>query len=391
MSGSNFVGVPFISSKADLGLLGRRFRGAPCVRMRISDLETGYSPPNRPLWIGTDLDAYPDFFPKSDWAKWASARLPGHDTLSDGKELSRADAKALVEMLCESALGFDPKWLSVPQLPQAPNRAAAKNNKLLARAFGDWANQRGFTGTAILPIVFTHHTQIEKKGVWGPRIRQACTRYKQANADGVWIVDSTMDDLAGTRAFETQRFPQLIAIHEQVRATFPELSIHLGGPYWGLNLLLWARGIISHPAVNLSGAVIHKRPGAYLPRGLPRVALGPLRKLVVLDRAKLTGWLRKANRRLGDDHPATNDFSNLLTEIEEGVLTDEAARIQVADFYEAWVRQIAAHPAEARAVSLYQDLSQAFVVGKALEDVPGQSGRRRMPFLPAQQLMLHCI
>jgi len=359
--------------------------------MRLSDLEAGYTRPNRPLWIDTDLDAYPRFFEKSQWAEWASEALPGHEALSAGEELSRSTATKLVERLCDSALGFDPKWITVPQLPQAPNRSATVTNKLLAKAFGNWADRQGFDGTAILPIVFTHHSQIEKKGGWGPRIKQACTRYRQAKANGVWIVDSTMDDLAGTRAFETQRFPQLIAIHEHVRRTFPDLSVHVGGPYWGLSLVLWGRGIISHPAVNLSGAVGHKKPGAYYPKGVPRIALPPLRKLVILDRANLTTWLRDANRTLGDGHPATESFSELLTDIEEGVLTDEAARVRVVEFYEAWIREIAAHPPEARAVALYHDFSKAFVVGKSLDCVPSQRGRSQIPFLPAQQLMLHCI
>jgi len=380
--------VPFLSSKRDSELLKNRFRGATCVRVRLNDLESGYPVPKRPLWIDTALDGYPDFFSKSDWAEWA-ASLPGHESLVEGR-LTASVADELVEAVCGSAAEYDPKWLTIPQLPQSSDKSNLAINRVLAKAYGKWLRKSGFAGVSVLPIVFTHASQTTKKGSWGPRMKAALTRYRAAGASGVWIVDATMDDQAGTKSFETQRFPALIDIHEYAAQSFPGLAAHVAGPYWGLNLVLWARGIISHPAVSLSGVPQYRRPGAHLRPSSTRIALPPLRKLVVLDQKKLGAWLRRAIKTLGPDHPGSVAFTDILDAIRDGTLIATAPS-RVADFYESWIRLIRSRAPEARSVALYQDLSEAFVTGKFLDDIPGQTGRSRIAFLPAQQLMLHCM
>jgi len=69
----------------------------------------------------------------------------------------------------------------------------------------------------------------------------------------------------------------------------------------------------------------------------------------------------------------------------------DRARRQIAGFYQDWLAKLESVPTSSRALTLYQDLSAAFVLGsrlkpfeRNLEDVPN-------PAIIAKQLMVNCL
>jgi hypothetical protein len=53
--------------------------------------------------------------------------------------------------------------------------------------------------------------------------------------------------------FDSIRFPALIKFHQEINASLPREAVSVAGPYWGLNLVLWAKGIVKHPAIGIVG------------------------------------------------------------------------------------------------------------------------------------------
>jgi len=98
-----------------------------------------------------------------------------------------------------------------------------------------------FCGRMILPLIFTHQDQINGKTERNPKIQQATRCYHEAQADGFWVVDKTLTDDNGSRTLRNIRFPAIISLHQEINEAIPS-KIRVAGPYWGLNLVLWARG-----------------------------------------------------------------------------------------------------------------------------------------------------
>jgi hypothetical protein len=221
------------------------------------------------------------------------------------------------------------------------------------------------------------------------KVELAVSCFEASGADGIWVVDSTLDDHASLRKLENQRLPGIINFHEELNARLVKLrpdAVTIAGPYWGLNLALWCRGLVRFLAIGV-GSYRYYVPGRLPQTAKVRVAVPPLKRLVV--GVALRPWLQDALNKLAKSDPAHRDLGALLKDLAF-LQTKDHARERIARFYRDWVVKLESVPANSRALTLYQDFSAAFVLGSKLsnfdppEDVPD-------PAIIAKQLMVNCL
>jgi hypothetical protein len=260
-------------------------------------------------------------------------------------------------------------------------------NRLLAEATGIWRTKSAFGGKLILPLILTNQKQANGKVARNPKVQVAVRCHQDARADGVWIVDKSLTDDSGSGTLQSTRFPGMIALHQEINDAIPS-KIRIGGPYWGLNLVLWARGLVDHPAIGIGSGYQYFLAGGFANPPAARVALAPLRRRVN-NVAGLRGWLDSALGRLGQAHPAHADLHDIRSRLT--VLSQQSdAREQVATFYKRWFDLVAAVPTAGRAMALFQDLAVAYALGKSLPALHWE-GTSRRPEIVVEPLMLSCL
>jgi hypothetical protein len=203
------------------------------------------------------------------------------------------------------------------------------------------------------------------------------------------VVDSTLNDQDGSGSLE-RRFQGLIKFHQELAEALPSDAIKIAGPYWGMNLILWARGLVHYPAVSLGRAYRYYVPGLTPTAGVGRVALSPLRRLAIASPG-LNGWFSEALTRIIKGEPAYMKFEELSRSLPRIRLAALGSKTQVARFYKWWFDGLASVPVSGRALALFQDLSKAYVLGRSLPALPDAEGTARRPERVAQQLMLNCL
>jgi len=297
-----------------------------------------------------------------------------------------AEVYAFVKAAMDKCAAHKPAWITVPQLPLVGNSDRNKINRALAAATGKWKSSRSFSGRLILPLVFTHQNQVNGKTARNPKVQQAERCYHEAQADGFWVVESSLRDDSGSSTLGTKRLPGVIALHEELNASIPS-KIRIAGPYWGLNLVLWARGLVDYPAIGIGTGYQFLLAGGAAKPAATRLMLLPIRRRI--RAVQLGQWLDAAIKRLGPSHPAHAEFSNMRKHYAES--SDSAtARRQVATNYKQWFELIAKVPEAGRSMALFQDLSAAYALGKSLPVLPDE-GTARRPEAVAEPLMLNCL
>ena len=401
--------IPFAYGGSYCKLVKEQYAGAAAVRvpLRAAQSVSGKLP-NVPIWVDAEMDGFdqrrsPKDATAEDWRAQMSGFMAG--TLDEGdipkflespKE-QHPDATAFVDALLTKCKTLGPAWISIPQRTFSAKSANRKlTNRMLCKAAAKWKQGSGFGGKFILPVI------IRKKGDYTEhmadtvRAIESCVRH--GAADGIWVVDSSLVDDKGTGDFAHIRFPKLIELHARLRDRLGEDTTIIAGPYWCLNLVLWARGLVDHPAVGvgrgyqyflggLSGAILQQLAAK------SRVALPPLRRRSVAG-SKLVQWLKRALYALPVTDPAHKAFAGVKAGLDSDGFDKEFTRPQLASFYGAWLRELQAAAPTGRALLLYQQLSSAYVIGKELDKKAGKlpdEGTERFPAKVAQQHMLHCL
>jgi hypothetical protein len=258
-----------------------------------------------------------------------------------------------------------------------------KINKALATATGKWKAAVRSRGHLILPLVFTHQKQIKGKVARNPKVQHAVRCFADADADGLWIVDADLRDESGGSTMD-KRYLAVVNLHEELNEKI-ESTFRVAGPYWGLNLVLWSKGLVDYAAIGVGGGYQYLLSGAihgFQPKA--RLAISPIRRRTVAAPG-LKSWIQKALKGLSNSHPAYPFFKKLDDRYAYFAAND---KIQVANFYKRWFDKIANTPKIGRSMALYQDLSSAYALGKSLSDLPDSV---RRPEAVAQSLMLRCL
>jgi hypothetical protein len=388
--------VPFINSEYDCQAATQFNSDAAVMRVSLESIEKTRSklPSGPKRWIDASIDGlhYKDPSKLSDNYQLHLNKFIGYQQIAN-PDFQKNPNKDVVKQFVDSVLNLckseAPDWISVPQLPIVSDASRNKINKLFAELADQWKVKAAYTGKFILPVIFTHQNQINKKTERNKKIVSISACYSAARADGIWAADHTLNDQDGSGKFD-ERFPALRKFHEELNEKMPENTITIAGPYWGINLVLWARGCVQFPAIGLGGSYKYNIPGQKLPKGIVRVALRPLRRWAIAS-PSLKGWLSDTVASLPAGDAARADFASLEKEFAKLQVVPNA-KLQIAAFYKSWFDKFSALPQPGRALALYQDLSSAYVLGKTLEALPdAREGTARRPERVAQQLMMNCL
>jgi len=382
--------VVFLNTDDDCAVLARHHATASAARVSLHRADgLVRSVENVPLWLDPSLDGLPGAHPDTDWYK-ALSEFAGFENFADEDFVAKpspGDVRQFIKDVLDACLAHKPAWLSVPQLAQADSTAHNKVNKALATEAGAYLAKR-FRGKVILPAVFTNQRQLNNKTARTAKLASIQKCAAAAGAHAVWLVDSSLGDQSAAGTFVETRFPGVICMHQEVAAAMPHLSTIVAGPYWGLNLVLWARSLATSPAIGAGSAYQYYPPGRPLRSGVARLALGPLRRWARAD-ANLKTWLVDVAKTFASTDPARKTFQDLATNF--GPYTRDKGRNQIAEFYERWFRSLASVAPGGRTLALYQDFSAAYVLGSGLPAIPSESGQAGQPGLPARQFMLNCL
>ena len=390
--------IPIITGD-EVGKLIRKVYGDSSVVRIPLDRESRFKPlvpRSAKLWVDSSFDgcdniearrSKPD--DKNAWFEFMS-QLPHFEKLAQSAFRSKpvqTDVNALVKELLNQCAALKPAWITVPQLPITHGSNRNKLNRALANAAGKWKSSSGFSGRLILPLVFMNQKQLNRKTDRNPKVQQAEKCYHDAQADGFWVVDQSLIDDNGSATLRSKRFPGLLALHEELNYRIPS-KVKMGGPYWGLNLVLWAKGLIEFPLIGVGSGYNFFLSGGKSRTASARIAIPALRRRVKVT-PNLGKWFDTAITKLAASHPARSEFVDMRKNLT--ILADPSrAREQVAAFYKHWFDGISSGPAAGRSMALFQDLSAAYALGKSLPPLEDE-GTARRPEAVAEPLMLSCL
>jgi hypothetical protein len=387
--------IPALFNESDAQVARVHFGEFPVARVREERINAvARVLGNAKLWLDCELDGChnPKKGRSDEWLAQLQS-LDGADDLLkavDGAKLLSSTSLALSEGVLKRAADKGASWVSIPQLPLADGPARDKLNRSLANGAAE-ADVNDFKGTRVLPVILTHHSQYKGKPVRRQRVEKTVKLATDSRSGVVWVCDSSLSDSDGTSTFDTERFPDLIALHEELKEKLPREMLIVAGPYWGMGLILWARGLVNHSIAGVGRGYQYHVAGGKFPRsGSVRVAVPPLRRLVDAT-PSFRSWLESSLNEIPPNDPSRPAFQKLLGGLSVLERNRAKARQQVAEFYWEWVSGFSSAPARGRQVALYQDLSSAYVVGKPLPDLPGVNGPSKRPERIAQQYMMHCL
>jgi hypothetical protein len=408
--------VPFVNNEADCRILIDEYKDADICRVSLESIDALSSqlPYNLPIWLDPCVDAY-DYRlakkwpnePKREWTirqrkLWRNldilqGNFSYYELLCEKKNWKQ-DNYDKIALFVSELLGhcdkYRPTWLTVPQLPLVDRGSRNKINKMLTRATRTWKATRRFKGKLILPLIFTNQRQINSKPIRDDKLDRAVECYEEAEADGVWIVDSTLLDQNRNEKY-TSRYSKLIEFHKLLNNRLPKSAIKIGGPYWGLNLILWARGLCDRAAISLGSRYAYHISGGVPSSPSSKIAIPPLRRWVVINN-ELISWIDDSLKKMSLDDQAYKGLQYIQKNFKL-LKSREASKKYTAQFYKYWFDKIASCPSDGRALALFQDLSTAFVMGSLLSPLPkkclpkNSASYIRKPGKVAEQLMLNCL
>ncbi len=383
--------IPFVYSSKDYRFLKSIYADSNLVRLSLdSTLNPTDLPPGIAAWLDSGFDGFERWPNANDnWKKFIK-KFTGWESIGDKQFQRSPDAGAVSKFVSELLTNCMERvptvaCLSVPQLPTAGDASRNKINRCLADAAGNWKVNSKFRGKLILPIILTHQEHTNLKTDRNQRVRLAVQCFQASTADGYWVVDSSLSDQTGAGTYANRRLPALIRLHAEIAEKLGTREPVIGGPYWALNLVLWARGLITNPAIGLGVGYQYHVPAGIAMQAKRRIALPPLRRWATVS-PQLETWLKN----LPKSDPGLQELRDLVPQFSKFYVEDEA-RNQVARFYKRWFNKLESTRASGRALALYQDFSTAYVLGKPLSDLPAEEGTARRPERIAEQFMLQCL
>lgn len=383
--------IPFVNTERDCQILQRFFPDATAVRASGEAFRKVLRQlPASKIWADAGVDGLDQWPPISESFKQHISSWSGLDRIADPDFQKKPDrvrvsdfVDSVLNQICSTAV---PGWISVPQLPCTSGPSRNKLNRQLANSAARWQLERHFKGRMVLPFIVTHLSQIRLKQERNKRVELVRDCLGESGATVLWVVDRSLNDLDGAASVGV-RLRAVIDLHEQVREGISREITVVAGPYWGLNLILWCRGLAHHPAVGMGNAFQYRSPGGHIQPGKTRLAIGALKRLVVASDSLRT-WLESSIRAISKSDPTIAEIASLLRAFPHLLLD---GRPQVAAFYSQWLDRLQQLPLSGRSLALYQDFSSAYVFGRTLGVLPKEEGSARRPERIAEQLMLHCL
>jgi hypothetical protein len=386
--------IPFITSDDTNSLFDKYYNDADIVRVpldRAVKLLQGKSYSSN-VWIDPCVDGMDDLESRRSqpWFDFMRS-FDNFEKIGAATYYAKpvaSEVYSFVKAVMDKCAAYKPAWISIPQIPLAEKSERNKINRALAAATGEWKRIGKFSGRLILPLVFTNQNQLNMKTARNMKVAEAERCYREAQADGFWVVDSSLTDDSGSRTLRDTRFPGLVRLHEELNECI-SAKIRIAGPYWGFNLVLWARGLVDYPAIGIGTGYQYFLAGGHGRLPSVKLALPSLRRRAKVG-PRLKIWLDAAISKLSSSHPAYSEFNEIKKRYPMLSQPDPAKR-QVAAFYKQWFNKIAAAPKAGRSLALFQDLSAAYALGKSLPDLADDEKTARNPEAVVEPLMLSCL
>jgi len=388
--------IPFIVGAKDCDFLKKYLIDSVAVRVSLELIGSVKKdlPKKIPLWIDPAVDGYHHILEgKPKWDDFGNFinQFEEHDLLTKNRFIKTPDTlklKKFVFSILNKCNEFKPDWISIPQLPLVNDTSRNKVNRALASITKEWKKRFKFKGKLILPIIFTHRDQLKGKVQWKKKLNVATNIYSNSEANGVWVVDSDLDDQKGTGSNE-DRFSKLIEFHNDLKKALPENSIIIAGPYWGINLILWAKGLCDYPAISVGSGYRYYISGGFRTKGNIRVPISPLRRWAVVS-PELKSWIEECLKVIPKEDRTRRHL--VMLKVRYDILSQkDQAKDRLVDFYKSWFDKIENISSPGRALALYQDFSSAYVLGSKLPDLPRTEGTGRKAERVPQQFMLNCL
>ena len=407
MKVSEYIAV--VNGNRDAKMVSKHYSAAAGVRLpleRASKLIPSL-PKGINLWIDGGIDALHRTTSMSpSYVNHIKGFDQGQALLQDGLagNCSKTTVSRFVKSILGSCASLEPKWISIPQIPFDTAKPAGRKklNKRFIETTSEWQTNNPRSEKYMLPVILYQADAANAKMKW----RNDIIKYiewarNNCHVDGIWVVNSALDDERGSQPNQALRFPGIIALHEELRDTIPKNIRIVAGPYWAMNLVLWARRLVDNPVIGIATGFQYYIPGGETRAPADRVVISPLlRRVKVTD--DLRAWLQKSDKTLASVATpastiggmgssfahAASDFGTLSRQI--GRLRGEVAHEYVAAFYRAWLERIEKIAPPMRALSLRQEFSEANVVGAILNDLPKGNQARQAGKL-ALQFMLSCL
>lgn len=388
--------IPFLTSEDGGKLAKKVYSDAEIVRLpldRASKMAPLFNGSGGLLnrWVDAGVDGLDNL--KTRTEPW----LEFMDQFSNYREIAEVSFQSkptiphvekFVTQILTKCLEFSPMWLTVPQLPVCEGGARNKVNVALAQATAKWRAKSGFRGKLILPLIFVHQSQVNKKSARNPKVEQAAKCYHESQADGIWTVEKSLEDESGSPTLRNVRFPGLIQLHQELNAAISS-RIRIAGPYWGINLVLWARNLIDYPAIGVGQGFQYHLSGGQSSTPKSKVAIPSIRRRITAT-ASLKKWLGEVLEMLGNKHPFHAEFAKLVASYPALSTSRDLAREQIARFYREWYLEFASKPADGRSLAIFQDLSAAYAFGRTLPAFEDPKIAKR-PEALAESLILSCL
>lgn len=385
--------IPFITGVDACSLVSSLYPDSEIVRIPL-DSASRFIPllsNGTPLWIDPCVDGMDSLDTRVGRPWFTFMKNFRHfEEIGSSAFWSRPDSGKVEEFvndLLNCVYDSSPSWITVPQLPFTDDSSRNKINKALASATGKWKQTTGFSGKMILPLIVTHQRQANLKTARNPKVSVATDCYGRADADGIWVVDKSLDDETGSPTLKDTRFPGLISLHEELNQSISP-GIRCGGPYWGLNLLLYARQLIDYPAIGVGSGYQYFLAGGHATTPTAKVAIPPLYRRAGYG-PNLRTWLDASLELLtkgSPEHVAINILRKNFSTYSSGA----RARRQIAEFYKSWCDAVESLPSP-QARHLFAECALAYAIGKSLPDIAGETGGERRPEAVVANLMNSCL
>ena len=318
--------ILFLNSKSDFNITKKIYDTESVARIRMherSDFLNQVRVHFSKIWLDPSYDCLPEGQENEKWFSMFKKHLHFEEILESGFS-SQENSDDHLFSIMNGCLDMKPDFISIPQLPYLKEVKNNKVNKQLAISFQKWKKSKSYRGKSILPVVFINQNALNSGAERTKSFKNIKKFYEFAEADGIWLADSSLQDQLGTRKFETVRFPALINIHQRIQDEINP-SFHIAGPYWGLNILLWARGIISNPAFAIGAGYQHFRiRGGHINPPTQRLAIEPLRRWVRAS-TDIKNWLARSGKKL-DKLPEGKIFKGLHKNYERITLNPDSAK-----------------------------------------------------------------
>lgn len=388
--------VPVVLTDTDVDLANKYYGDASVTRVALDNaaklvkrLKTG------DLWLDPAFDGLHRDKPTDDYRHHlesvGAASLIGNPELVSRPKSNLPLIRPAVEAALTECARFNPKWISVPQLPLVSDGSRNALNRVLAEETKAWASKSEFKGKLVLPVIATHQEQTNKKTARTPKVQLVAQCQRLSGAEAIWVVESSLSDFEGSNTFARTRFQGIIDLHEEIKKAIPGHISIWGGPYWALNLVLWVRGLINLPVVAVGSGFQYNIPGGVLRSAKARVALTPLRRLAVAS-PDLSDWLDAVlHQKQMDLDDQRMQALRILRKHLSGLRIGDGWRYQVAEFYGKWVSYLEGLSPKGRSVGLYQDFSGAHVFGADLPLLPEHERPSQEPGEVAKIFMLFCL